>query len=189
MVEPILHKHFESKIHRQSSRNIFIYGACVEENYKEEFVKLFHSNLMTSSESQAEQLWAEKGQAFLSNGELVLPFWAPPVKLAQIFKGNNIYHIDFLSLDVEGAELNVLNGINWDEVNIEIILIETPSNSPSIQLLKHKGYEHIQDLEFNHFFRKKKPRATLIFRCKIWMVMNTTFCYKKFSIEKSQILE
>lgn len=154
LIEPILQKHFESKIHRQGSKNIFIYGACVEENYTEESVKLFYSNLMTSSGDGEAQLWAEKGQDFLSNGELVQPFWAPSVKLSRIFKNHDIHSIDFLSLDVEGAELNVLNGINWDEVKIELILIETPSNSVSIELLKQKGYKHIVDLGFNHFFRK-----------------------------------
>ena len=32
--------------------------------------------------------------------------------------------IDFLSIDIEGAELAVLNTIPWDKVEIELIMIE-----------------------------------------------------------------
>jgi FkbM family methyltransferase len=46
-----------------------------------------------------------------------------PVKLIDIVKSTNIKHIDFLSLDVEGHEYEVLQ--SWDfSVPIDIILIE-----------------------------------------------------------------
>ena len=32
--------------------------------------------------------------------------------------------IDFLSLDIEGAELAVLNTIPWDKVEIELVMLE-----------------------------------------------------------------
>ena len=34
------------------------------------------------------------------------------------------FRIDFLSLDIEGAELMVLETIPWDKVNIQSILVE-----------------------------------------------------------------
>jgi FkbM family methyltransferase len=47
-----------------------------------------------------------------------------PVKLIDIVKKTNINHIDFLSLDVEGHEYEVLQ--SWDfSIPIDIILIET----------------------------------------------------------------
>jgi FkbM family methyltransferase len=38
-----------------------------------------------------------------------------------------ITHIDFLSLDVEGAELDVLNTVPWDKVDIELVMVEVGS--------------------------------------------------------------
>ena len=32
--------------------------------------------------------------------------------------------VDFLSLDVEGAEVAVLNTVPWDKVDIELIMVE-----------------------------------------------------------------
>ena len=49
--------------------------------------------------------------------------------------------IDFLSLDVEGAELDVLNGIDFNNYNFKNILIET-KNFDKIHnfLIKKKLY-------------------------------------------------
>ena len=32
--------------------------------------------------------------------------------------------VDFLSIDIEGAELAVLNTIPWDKVQIELVMLE-----------------------------------------------------------------
>ena len=49
LIEPILHKHFESK-NTRSKKNIFVYGALVDSEYKQDFLKMYYSNLMTTSE-------------------------------------------------------------------------------------------------------------------------------------------
>ena len=35
-----------------------------------------------------------------------------------------IKHVDFLSLDVEGAELDVIKTVPWDKVDIELAMVE-----------------------------------------------------------------
>lgn len=156
LIEPIMHKHFESRNFRDSQRNKFIYGACVDFDYKEKNVKMYFSNLMTTSELGHSKDWANAGSNFLKATEEVLPFWAPAIVLSHVLDRENVNKIDFLSIDVEGAELNVLKGIDFAKCEIELILIETESNSKSISFLKENGYEHIVDLGVNHFFRKKK---------------------------------
>lgn len=154
LVEPILHKLFESRNYRDSNKNKFIYGACVEHGYSEPNVKMYFSNLMTTSDFGKSIDWANAGSGFLQEGEEVLPFWAPSVILSDVLRQHRISKVDFLSIDVEGAELSVLKGINFDECEINLILIETEANSQAITFLKERGFEHILDLGMNHFFKK-----------------------------------
>ena len=155
LVEPILHKHFESKRYRDISCNRFIYGACVDSQFTEPMVKLYFSNLMTTSDLGNNRLWAEAGSKFLNNGESVLPFWSPAVVLSQVFKEAGVTKIDFLSIDVEGAELSVLKGINFKDVEIDLILIESTENSDTVKYLKDMRYDHSVNLGNNHFFKRK----------------------------------
>jgi FkbM family methyltransferase len=154
LIEPILHKHFESRLYRDASRNKFVYGACVDFSYPDSNVKMYFSNLMTTSEKGNSKDWAEAGSIFLNPGETVLPFWAPALFLTNVLMEADVRIVDFLSIDVEGAEFSVLNGIDFDKVQINLILIETPKDSEAVDFLKTKNYEHILDLDENHFFKR-----------------------------------
>lgn len=46
------------------------------------------------------------------------------IKLVDFFEKNNILDIDFMSIDVEWHELNVIKWIDFKKVNINVILIE-----------------------------------------------------------------
>lgn len=48
--------------------------------------------------------------------------------LKNVFKEEGIKHIDYMSIDVEGHELNVIKGIDFDETRINVLTIE--NNSP-----------------------------------------------------------
>ena len=48
--------------------------------------------------------------------------------LKDVFEQENIIHIDYMSIDVEGHELNVLKGINFSKVRINVLTIE--NNNP-----------------------------------------------------------
>ena len=50
--------------------------------------------------------------------------------------------IDFLSLDTEGNELNILKSINWDVTQINVITVENNYNDPTLrQFLGSKGFK------------------------------------------------
>ena len=44
--------------------------------------------------------------------------------LYSLLLATGIKHVDFLSLDVEGAELDILNTIPWDKVDIDLVMVE-----------------------------------------------------------------
>jgi len=65
--------------------------------------------------------------------------------------------VDFMSLDIEGSELDVLRTIPFDKVHIELFLIETAhSNVTAItQLMRQNGYEMEPMPPYDHIYFKK----------------------------------
>jgi FkbM family methyltransferase len=64
-------------------------------------------------------------------------------KLETIFNEHNVSHIHYLSIDVEGAEFEVIKSINFNKVFIDVIGFENNYNDisiPIIEYLKSKNY-------------------------------------------------
>ena len=64
-------------------------------------------------------------------------------KLETIFDENNISHVHYLSIDVEGGEFEVIKSINFDKVFIDVIGFENNYNDvsiPIIDYLTNKNY-------------------------------------------------
>ncbi len=64
-------------------------------------------------------------------------------RLDTLFEENNIKYINYLSIDVEGAELSVIKSINFDKVFIDVIGFENNYKDISkniIEYLKEKKY-------------------------------------------------
>lgn len=82
-------------------------------------------------------------------------------KLANILKENNIKHVDVVSIDVEGYEMNVLKGIDFEAVDITCFCIENNRDGvllPDMELRKFmvkKGYRLIARLSIDDIFVKE----------------------------------
>ena len=72
-----------------------------------------------------------------------------------LIKNNAPREIDFFSLDVEGDELNVLNGINFKKYKFRYILIETKNFKKINNFLKNKKYFFVKKLSCGDFLFKK----------------------------------
>jgi len=67
-------------------------------------------------------------------------------RLETICDENNITHVNYLSIDVEGAEYEVIKSINFDKVFIDVIGFENnydDTSIPIINYLESKDYEVI----------------------------------------------
>jgi len=77
-------------------------------------------------------------------------YTVPAKTLDSILKSHNITEVDLLTLDVEGFELQVLNGVNFNDINFKFMLIEVNSNSYSLETLENflleKGYVKIANI-------------------------------------------
>lgn len=80
--------------------------------------------------------------------------------LTSILLDNDIKHVDFFSLDVEGYEMEVLNGIDFNTIEFKFLLIEVNSDFYSLEtlteFLNNKGFEMITNI--SNFTPQNSPR-------------------------------
>ena len=76
-------------------------------------------------------------------------------KLSNILEKQNIYNIDFLSIDTEGSELDILKTLDFNKFNIDVITIEDNYNDRNIiDFFTKKGYELITIIKCDKIFKK-----------------------------------
>ena len=77
--------------------------------------------------------------------------------LQEILDENNITEIDYLSVDVEGAELKVMESIDFNKTHIKIIDFENGESSPQVRdFLKSKGFSFYKRLGIDDVFINTK---------------------------------
>lgn len=72
-----------------------------------------------------------------------------------ICKQNNITHIDYLSIDTEGSEENIIRSINFDEIFIDVISVENNFNSDFFNnFLTQKSYKLLCKFDIDEVYKK-----------------------------------
>ncbi|KAH3891719.1 hypothetical protein DPMN_015825 [Dreissena polymorpha] len=65
--------------------------------------------------------------------------------------------VDYFSLDVEGAELYILEAIDWNQIDIDVFTIETDQHRDKIMsFMKDHGYKWLKQLQGDDIFRKRR---------------------------------
>lgn len=76
-------------------------------------------------------------------------------KLNDILKMHGIVYIDYLSLDVEGGELEILESIDFNRVSIEVIDVENNYEDPKIRaFLEKNGYQYVTRIVCDEIYKK-----------------------------------
>ena len=152
LIEPSLNNFLKCKLVR-SAENEFFCAACVPFAYREKFVELLYSNLMTVPSilgggrisDPAEH--ARRGEQFLAKHECVVRFGAEARTLTAILTQAGAPKImDLLSLDVEGAELQVLQGLDHYQYRFKYMLIEYDDCANLKDYLEPYGYRFVAQL-------------------------------------------
>ena len=72
----------------------------------------------------------------------------------------NQKEIDFISIDTEGTELDVLKGFDFDEYRVKLFVIENNYEDTNIEdYMRSKGYLKRQRYKINEFYTPTKERA------------------------------
>jgi len=161
LVEPIPHNYLKCLQNRSKQSKIFC-NACVSLEYNQKFVEIIYSGLMSVAlklENDINNLYehAKLGKQFLSDSENNFSFGAIAKPLNNILmEANAPKQIDLLSLDVEGAEIEVLKGINHKEYRFKYICTESRKIEKITNYLSLNNYSYIKQLsEHDYLFQDK----------------------------------
>lgn len=93
------------------------------------------------------------------DGEISQEYKVPTRRIADILKERGIDRVDFVSLDVEGAELSVLQGFDFQECRVDYFCVECDKKVSGYQLrrfLARNGYELIARMWHDDIWMYKK---------------------------------
>lgn len=164
LIEPILHNYLACRQNR-SAENYFSNCACVPFDYVGDTVKLYYSNLMTAQDSTHSTLddineHVQRGKRFLKPYEEVLPYFAVAKTITSVLdEAAAPKIIDFLSLDVEGVELEVLKGLDFGKYRINFMLIETNKVDIISDFLRQHGYSIVDRLSYHDYLFKLENKS------------------------------
>lgn len=162
LIEPAPHN-FLKCLQNRSERNTVRCAACVSFGYQPEFVRMTYSNLMSTAtgletDIADPQEHARSGRRFLSRHEPVFDFGAIARTLNDILlEAQAPKTIDFLSLDVEGAELEVLKGVDHDAFRFKYILVECRSLPDMQAYLGSKRYRLVESFSAQDYLFASQP--------------------------------
>lgn len=177
LIEPAPNNFLKCLENRSKKKNAFFCNACVSFEYDKKFVEMIYSHYMTTpvgldSDILDPQAHALAGTNYLgTKTERTFNFGASSATLNDILTAANApLIIDLLSLDVEGAELEVLKGINHTKYRFKLICIETRNIKRMTEYLNQQGYQYLEQVSpDDHFFAMSESNESVLkkFREKI----------------------
>lgn len=158
LVEPNKEMYEQCKINRPN--NYVENFALVDNSYEKETVKLFSSNHDYGLSLSGKIDYKNKENLTTENIEFDIKKGAEwqevkTITLNKLLEKNNIKRkIDFFSLDVEGVELVVLDGLNLNKNRPRFLLVELTSNERRDKtnlFLKKYNYNFVEQLTPNDY--------------------------------------
>lgn len=156
LVEPSHANYFKCRANRSPATKVFC-AACVPFGYRERFVPMLYSNLMSVSELDGTDLedpkaHVEIGRSFLPPHEDVVAYGAIPRTLNELLvEAGSPRVIDFFSLDVEGNERQVLEGVDHAQFRFRHLLVECRSLPRMTEYLESHGYRFREALSSHDY--------------------------------------
>lgn len=145
LVEPN-NENYLKCIENRSKLNAIFHNACVSFEYKNASVNFLYADLMSVSldlESDISDPYVHQkiGLNFLPDNTSDVRFVAPAATLNNLLiEANAPSLIDLLVLDVEGAEIEVLKGIDHQKFKFKYMCIESRNAQKLFEYLNPLGY-------------------------------------------------
>ena len=160
LMEPALNNYLEC-LERRGKKNVVFCNACVSNEFKEKFIEFSFANLMSTATAINSDLpnineHLENAKNFYPQKQHSLKFAALTTTLNDLLdEGNAPHTIDLLSLDVEGAELEVLKGIDFGKYSFKYILVESRDFTRLNLFFADYGYSFVEKFTSQDFLFAK----------------------------------
>lgn len=154
LIEPFLDNFQKCKVNR-SPLNYVVNAACVSDSYSSDSMPFIYSNLMSiglkgENTITDRETHAKSGKKFISEENFV--FDSPVKTLTEILdEGSAPKIMDFLSLDVEGAEMEVIRGLDHSKYRFKYICVESREINEMTILLESQNYKLIKALSSHDY--------------------------------------
>jgi FkbM family methyltransferase len=141
----------------RAKRSTAYCAACVSFEHDQEFVRMVYSDLMSTPISSKSDIsdpsaHAMLGSQYLQNGEINFEFGAVARTLnSLLLEASAPKQIDFLSLDVEGFEQEVLKGVDHETFRFKYILVECRDIDRMSAYLNENGYRFVEKLSVHDY--------------------------------------
>lgn len=118
-------------------------------------------NIMSSLSSlKPDQRLVEAHEHIINSVDFIdVPVRTLPFILENTVEGtpfSNVTDIDFISIDTEGTELDVLQGFDFESYNVELFVVENNYSDPEIEeFMNEKGYVLHKRWKINDFYTKE----------------------------------
>jgi FkbM family methyltransferase len=157
LVEPLPDRFEACRRRRRESH--CVWAACVAPDHTADVVEIVDNDLMSRTAA------TPSGNYALAPGEARGVVCAPATTLSEIIRSSPFDHIDFMSIDVEGAELDVLAGLDLARHAPEVLLIETHDIDAVASALAPRMTLHAQPTHHDYVFLRGRrddshPHAT-----------------------------
>ena len=148
LIEPSLY--FHHLINNRSKKNKFFNNGCTEFNGKTDAELLGNGDYSTCQDHVDEKYlnWHSKKQKDTKRNISITHIKLKTLN-SILIESAAPELVDFFSLDVEGMEMNVLQGIDFDSYNFKYLLVECVDQNKFEEISKfllNKNYKHIDTL-------------------------------------------
>ena len=142
---------------KKQKKNIIINAACVNHSFKNKIITLFYQNLATKIHLN-QPLESNIEEYSLPKDESKYRFDVEARTLDSIIDDIGVTNIDFISIDVEGYELEVIQGLNFNKINVNYILVETNQYLIIAAYLFQFHFDFIEKISHHDYLFKRRIR-------------------------------
>ena len=156
LIEAVPHKFVECVHNRPGS--IVEHCALVGDDFDGQHVEIRYSDLMSYAPALTKidkDMQLAQGNSFLSSAEQSIGgqlFLAPARTLKDVLAQHKIRRIDLMVLDLEGAELSALCGLDFKQCDIDNLLIEVRDLQATDDFLGRHGFQRKAQFDHHDYF-------------------------------------